>query len=870
MRPPKFAERLLAWSVPEDDRVFMLGDCAEEHAAIAAARGRPAADRWYRAQVLRSIVRNLRRRNQRAPSPPKDPFVTTLWLDIRYALRQLRRSPGFAAPAILTLALGIAAATAVFTVVNRVVLRPLPYPDPERLIRLWDRNEAAGLAYFSVSPANYFAWRQHSRTVQTIGAYREDGFTIATADGGERVDGARVTWSMFDVLHVLPAAGRPIHAADDQPGASNVVVLSEALAERLNQAPGRSITIDGRSHLVVGVLPRSFHYPQQPQVQLLVPYALDSAKPEAGAHFLRVLARLRPGATVEQARAEFATIAASLDSGAPQSNRGWTVAIQPLHTAVVGDVEQPLYLLLGAAILLLVITCANVAGLLLARGASRESELAVRAALGAGSHRLARQLVTESLVLSAIGGVAGLAMSRVGLDALLAIDPDVLPRASEIVVDMHVVGFVAIVCTVTGLAFGTVPSLVRTRASGLREGLAGSGRTPGARAPRLRRLLVASEIAVALALTTGAALLVTNLRGLQQVDPGFDIENVLTMELRTPAGTYGDPKSRVRLFQQIVDELERIPGVKAAGGAHRLPLDGNSAIPLVLAGQAPSSTTPPSVNYRAVAGNYFAALGMDIVKGRPFSNAEMWDGGSAAIVNQAAVERYFGALDPLTQRLLSPGKGELQVVGVVQDVREDALDEPAAPALYLPYATAPSPAMVLLVSTTTPPSGLARATRFAINQVDPSLALAKIRPLRQFMTGVVATPRFNATLLGTFACLALALAAVGIYGVTAYSVAQRAPEIGVRVALGARPADIFRAVVVPGLVLAAIGTAAGVFCALAIARLLGGAILGVNVNQPAILVMASAALFIIAALATLIPARRALQIDPIVALRTDR
>jgi putative ABC transport system permease protein len=870
MKPPKFAERLLAWSVPEDDRLFMLGDCAEEHAAIASARGPAAANRWYRTQVLRSVARNLMRRNRRAPSPRKDPIVTTLWQDIRYALRQLRRSPGFAVPAIITLALGIAAAAAVFTVVNRVVLRPLPYPEPERLIRLWDRNETAGLTYFSVSPANYFAWQQHSRTIQAMGAYREDGFTIATADGGERIDGARVTWSMFDVLRVPPASGRPIQAADDHPGAANVVVLSEALAERLNQAPGRSITIDGKSHLVVGVLPRSFHFPQQPQVQLLVPYALDSATPEATAHFLRVLARLRPDAAVDQARVEFATMAAALESAAPQYNRGWTVAVRPLHEAIVGDVQQPLYLLFGAALLLLVITCANVAGLLLARGASREGELAVRAALGAGSGRLARQLVTESLVLSAIGGVTGLALSRVGLDALLAINPDVLPRASEIGVDVRVVAFVAIVCALTGLFFGTVPSLLRTGAQGLRDGLAGSGRTPGARAPRLRRLLVASEIAVALALTTGAALLVANLRGLQQVDPGFDTENVLTMELRPPAGTYGDPKSRVRLIRQIVDALRQLPGVKAAGGAHRLPLDGNSAIPLVLAGQASRSTTPPSINYRAIAGDYFAALGMDIVKGRSFSDVEMWENGGAVIVNQAAVERYFGTLDPLTQRLMGPQNRELQVVGVVQNVREDALDQPAAPAMYLPYGGAPAPAMVLLVSSTTPPSGLARGAQYAVQQIDPSLAVAKIRPLRQFMGDVVAAPRFNATLLATFACLALALAAVGIYGVTAYSVAERAPEIGVRVALGARPADIFRAVVVPGLALAAIGTAAGVLGAIAIARLLGGAILGVNANQPAIFLTASVVLFTISALASVLPARRAMQIDPILALRVER
>lgn len=878
MKPPRFAERLLAWSVSDDDRVFMLGDCAEEHAAIASARGRAAADRWYRLQVVRSLSRNLMRRTRsRRPPVRKDLFVTTLWLDLKYALRQLQRVPGFALPAILTLALGIGAATAVFAVVDRVVLRPLPYPEPERLVRLWDRDEAAGLAYFSVAPAHYFDWQQRSRTVEAIGAYREDGFTLATAEGGDRIDGARVTWSLLDVLRIRPVAGRAILPADDQPGAAPVVLLSASLARRLDASAtgghalvGRSLPIDGRPHLVIGVLPADFHFPQQPQVQLLVPYTLNSATPEAGAHFLRVLARLAPGADLAQARAEFATLAAAQASQRPPADRSWTVVIDPLHETIVGSVHGPLMLLLGAAMLLLAITCANVAGLLLARGASREGELAVRAALGAGSARLTRQLITESVVLSVIGGVVGLALSRLGLDLLLAINPEVLPRSAEIAVDLRVVGFVAVVCAGAAVFFGTVPSLMRARSAPLREALTGSGRAPAMRGSRVRRLLVAGEIAVALALTTGAALLVGHLQSLQRVDPGFVTDKILTMELRPPAASYGEPAQRMRLYHQVIDELRRMPGVKAAGGAHRLPFSGNSAIPLVIVGQSIASPTPPSVNYRAVAGDYFAALGMAIVNGRGFTDAEMWETGGTVILNRAAVSRYFANLDPLTQRLRGPFDRELLIVGVVADAREDSLQEPAEPALYLPYAAAPVPAMTLVAATSNPPLSLAKTAQSAVRTVDPALALAKIRSFDQFLDDVVAAPRFNAMLLATFAGLALALAAVGIYGVTAYSVAQRAPEIGVRVALGARPVDIFRTVVVPGLVLAAAGTVAGILCAIVIAQLLGGAILGVNANQPAIFAAASIALFTVAALATLIPARRAMQIDPVIALRAER
>jgi predicted permease len=801
--------------------------------------------------------------------------MPTIWLDVRYGLRQLRRSPGFAVSAIVTLALGIGAAAAVFTVVHRVLLQPLPYPEPQRLVRLWDRNEAAGLPYFSVSPANYFAWREASRTLEALGAYREDGFTLRTAEGGERIEGARVTFTLLDVLGVRPAAGRGIAADDDRPGAPRVALVSAEFARRLagpatGSPLGRTVTLDGQPHAIVGVLPRDFHFPQQPQVELLVPYALNSAAPEAGGHFLRVLGRLSRTADLARARTEFAAMAASRETQTPQFNRGWTVAIESLHETIVGDVEQPLRLLLGAAGLLLLVTCANVAGLFLARSASRDAELAVRAAFGAGAGRIGRQLITESLVLSGIGGIAGLALGRWALDLLLAINPEALPRTAEIAVDARVLIFVGAICTVTGIVFGTLPSLLRARTFSIRDALAGSARIVGAQGAGLRRGLVAGEIALALAITITSVLLVKHLLMLQRIEPGFARSGVLTMALQPPAGTFSSPADRAGLYRRVVEALEALPGAGAVGAAHRLPMDGNSAWPFEIIGQGGREGPPPSINYRAIAGRYFDAMGMRVVAGRFFSDAEMWDSPGAAIVNRAAVEKYFGSLDPLAQQIWGPGKRTLRIVGVVEDVREDSLDEPAAPALYLPYTVAPVPGLTFVMASSTPPAGLARAAQQAVRQIDPSLALAKIRPMQQYLDETVAAPRFNATLLTVFAVIAMVLAAVGIYGLTAVSVAERRRELGVRLALGARPSQVMRGVALPGLALAAAGTVAGALGAYAAARLLGGFVLGVDAYQPSIYLGTSLALFAVAGLATLIPARRAMRVDPLVTLRAER
>ena len=872
--PPRFAAWLLALTARAPEREDLLGDLAEEHAQIAARLGRPRANAWYRNQVRRSLIPNLLRRVPAAgdtlPPSPRSSMMIDM-LDVRYAARVLWRSPAFTIPAVLTLALGIGAATSVFTVVQRVLLQPLPYAAPDQLVRLWDRNDEAGLSRFSVSPANYFAWRSRSSSLQNMGAYREDGLTVAIDGTSERVDAARVTASLLDVLRVTPAAGRNFSPADDRPGAAPVVILSHAMAARLGGAQaiaGRALSVDGRPHEVVGVLPRGFVFPQVDNVQLFVPYALNEAAPEGASHFLRVLGRLTDGGALEAARAEMTTIAANLATATPNLNDGWTVHIESLHEATVGDAGKALMLLFGAAGLLLLMTCANVAGLLLARGAAREQELALRSALGAGRARLARQLFTENLVLTAVGAALGLAAGQMTLDLLLAVNPDALPRSSEIAMDWRIVSFTAALSLVTSAFFGIAPWMSRSSRRSLSGSLVGSGRVIGAGTAG-RRFLVAGEIALAVTLVAAAAMLVQNLTRLGRVDPGFDVDRVLTMELRPPAGRYDAPPSRVRLFESIIEALEAVPGAAVAGGAHRLPLSGNSAFPLLIDGKPlAKGTTPPSLNFRAVAGRYFEALGAGFVRGRDFTSDEMWRTGGAVVINEAAAARYFEGVDPLTARLIDPRtRAAMPIIGIVENMRESDLDEPAEPALYFPYAVMPSPAMTLVLRGPGDPVVLALPARQVLQQIDATLAPSRVRSMDAYLSEVLAEPRFQTLLLTTFAVIALVLAAVGTYGVIAFGVAQRTSEIGVRMALGATPADVFRTIVMPGMALAAAGTLAGLAGATGLAWMFEGMLFGLDARQPLLLGGTALLLFAVAAVATSLPARRAMRIDPISALR---
>ncbi len=793
------------------------------------------------------------------------------FVDLRYALRSLRRSPGFTIPAIAILALGMGAATAVFTVVHRVVLQPLPYPDAARLVRLWDRNESAGLSQFSVSPANYFSWREQSRSLEAIAALREDGLGVTVGDAVERLGAARVTASIFDVLGVQPVFGRGFLPDEDRPGAPAVTILSHAFAARIGSPaglPGQSLIIDGRAHQVVGVLPEGFIFPIADDVLVLVPYALNGSAPEADAHYLRVVGRTTNATTVDSLRAEMATIAAGLEHSRPESNRGWAVRVDTLQDATVGgeDAERDLLLLFGAAGLLLVVTCFNVGGLWLARNASRQLEMTVRSALGAGRARLVRLLTAEALVIAGTGAILGLVVAWLFLDALLAVHPDALARREEIVIDGWVFAFACAISVVVALVPGVAPGTSRAGRLTLSAAFAGAGRVTGGN-HLARRLLVGLEIAVAVTLVACAALLARNLIGLAGTDPGFNTDHTLTMALRPPAARYAEPEQRAQVFNEVLQALDRLPGVHAAAAAHRLPMFGNSSFPLIIAGRDTAGVQPPSVNYRSVAGPYFEAMGAPLLSGRDFTPEEMWTRGGAVIVNRALVDAYLSGADPLTTRLRDPRGGEFRVVGIVENMRENDLDAPADPALYFPYRALPSPGMTLVVRTEGDPVSLARALRHAIQSVDPGLALAQMQTMEEYLGEVTAEPRFQTLSLTAFAVIALVLAAIGVFTVVASTVAHRTREIGLRVALGATSWDIFGAIVKPGLWLAGAGTGAGLIGAVLLAWWFGGALFGVDARQPWLLAGVAVVLFVVAALATTLPARRAMRIDPARALR---
>ena len=548
--------------------------------------------------------------------------------DARYGLRVLTKNPSFTAAAVLTLALGVGANVAIFSLFNGLLLRPPPYPESERLVLLWDRNESAGLSHFSVSIPNFFAWREQGRSFEALGAYREDGFNLLVNDEPVRVGGARATAGLFEVLAVRPLLGRTFSTDEDNPGGDKVVVLTHGLWQRLfggdPGALGSETMLDGALHTVIGIMPADFQFPQQQDVDLIVPYALYLDERARGAHFLRVLGRLESGVTPEQAQTEMVAIAGRLEQESPDTNKGWTVILLPLLEATVGSLEKAFLMLLGAVAVVLLIACANVANLLFARSMEREREMAVRAALGAGRAQIARQLLTESMLLALLGGGIGVLIAAWGLDALSALGLSTLPRPDAIRIDGRVLGFALLVSVSAGALFGLLPALHVSRGD-LQDSLRGRAETRGASRTRFRGLLVISEVGLSVALVICAGLLLRSFANVLQVEPGFDPTNVLAMEMTPLQSKYPEPQQRISLYQQTLERLATLPGVKAAGAVHRLPLTGNSAMPTFIEGRpVPPASEVPSINYRTVSPGYFDTLGIPLVRGRLFTGEEGW------------------------------------------------------------------------------------------------------------------------------------------------------------------------------------------------------------------------------------------------------
>ncbi|HEX2189801.1 MAG TPA: ABC transporter permease [Longimicrobiaceae bacterium] len=805
--------------------------------------------------------------------------METLLQDVRYALRRLRRSPGFTAVATLTLALGIGANSAIFSVVNGVLLRSLPYPDADRLVLVAHVTREGNRA--PMSPANFRDVRSESRSLEELSFWTYGGRTLTGTGDPARLQGADVGQHFFEVMRARPLLGRTFRPEENEPGRNRVAVLGHAFwRQRFGADPkvvGRTVTLDGEPYEVVGVMPEEFGFPNKRDVWTPLEYDADfMADASRGSWYISGIGRLKPGVTHQQAAREIEGLGARLQKQYPETNTDLGISPVSLYEQMVGDVRLSLLVLLGAVGLVLLIACANVANLLLARAAAREGELAVRAAMGAGRGRLVRQLLAESVILGLLGGAAGLVLAVWGTSALVAMEPQGIPRLAEVGVDATVVAFTLGVALLSGVLFGLLPAVQVTRsdlAGTLREG--GRGSLAGRGSARTRNALVVAEMALAVVLLAGAGLLIRSFAVLQGVDPGFRTESALSFNVSLPQAAY-DEGARGAFYDGLLERLEGLPGVRSAAAVSDLPM-GNSATFLTfeVEGREPPEPgrEPASQILRATAG-YFRTMEIPVVRGREFTADDRAGSPGVVVLNQAAAREFFPGEDPLGRRiLLSLGPDTTavpwEVVGVAGDVRQFGVDAEVQSAMYFPQAQAPVGGMGVVVRTTVPPASLAAAVRREVAAMDPNLPLNDLQPLERLAADSMSQPRFYMLLLSLFAGVALALAAIGIFGVISYGVAQRTREIGVRMALGAEPSSVLRIVVGGALGLAGIGVGVGVLGALAGTRLLSGLLFGVAATDPPTYVGVAVLLLAVAALASWLPARAAVRVDPMTALRAD-
>jgi putative ABC transport system permease protein len=809
----------------------------------------------------------------------------TFGQDVRYGWRTLRKSPGFTVIAVLTLALGIGANTAIFSVVNAVVLRPLPYAESERLIVPW--GEKQSMQHHSVvSYPDFEDWRAQTQTLEAVAAYNQGG-TLLWNEAGEQeaIRGASVSADLFPLLRVQPVVGRAFTRDEDRAGAAPVILLGyELWQRRFNADPnivGRQIRLGSASATVLGVLPQGFRFPVQAQkTEFLRPLAvaLGERTTRRSSYSLRVIARLKPGVETRQAESEMRAIGERLEQQYPDEGFRLGARLIPLYDEVVGGVRTSLLVLLGAVGFVLLIACANVANLLLARAAGRYKEIAVRTALGASRWRVVRQLLTESVLLSIVGGTLGLLLALWGVDLLVAASPLDIPRLKEVGLDTSVLLFTAGVCVLTGVLFGLAPALQATKVdvqSALKDGARGS---TGAGRSRTRGLLVIAEVALSLVLLVGAGLLGKSFMRLRAVNPGFEPQNVLTTGVSLARTKYPNADARRQTFEQIIQRVAAVPGVEAAALVEPLPLSGsNSANTFVIAGRpAPAPADKPTSNYRAISPDYFRAMSIPVLRGRAFTARDDAKAPPVIIVNEWFARRHFAGAEALGQRIMieaDPAEGPQplrEIVGIVGDVRHESLTVPGGSEYYVPYQQAPEAYMDLVVrAAAVNAPGLGAAVRDAIREVDREQYVPAVTPLTQLLAESVARRRFDMLLTGLFAAVALLLASVGIFGVTTYTVAQRTHEIGVRMALGAQAADVLRLILGQGLRLILLGVALGLAAAFALTRVLAGMLYGVTPTDPATFAGVALLLISVALVACLIPARRATKVDPIVAMRYE-
>lgn len=802
-------------------------------------------------------------------------MIAGLLSDLRHALRQLLKRPGFATVAIVTLALGIGANTAIFSVVNSVLLRPLPVHDPDRIVMVWESNLSRGWPRFSASPANYMDWVEQNDVFDHVGAYAGTSVTL-TGDGTPELLSGTYAWaSVFAAVDAKPLMGRTFMPEENQVGNDGVVVISHRLWQsRFGADPemlGRTITLGGNPIEVIGILPVDFGFRSQTDIWLPLVFNFDLSQAR-GVKYLSVVARLKEDVSFEVADARMKDLARAIEQQYPASNEGWSVQLVRLIDQTVGNVRRVLIVLLGAVGVVLLIACANVANLLLARASARQQEMAVRAALGAGRGRLMRQLLTESVVLAVLGGAAGVGLAVIGLKVILAVNPGTLPRAQGIGVDVTVLLFTVVVSLVTGGLFGLVPALQGSRAD-LHQGLAAGGARAGRSAgQRARSALLVSQIAMALVLVTASGLLMRSFRGLQHVDPGFISENVVTMRVNPPTARYPQTQHVASFFDRLLERLEAIPGVESAGVTTNLPLFGSINFTFTVDDRpTPQSTSDrPTGNMRIVSIDYLATMGIPILRGRGFTPTDHANTPSVVVVNESLVKQYFPDEDPIG-RSITVGSGNTncpcEIIGITRDVKQQGIADDLQPGYYLPSTQANWRSRVIVARASVDPAAAIAAMRQAVAEIDPDLAVYQVQTMTERLADAVAQPRFNTVMFGTFAVVALVLVMVGVYGVTSYGVSQRVHELGVRMALGAGGTTIMWLVVGRALALAGIGVGVGLAVAVGATRFIESMLFEVSPFDFVTFGAVAIGLAAVAVLAAYVPARRAARLDPMTALR---
>ncbi len=814
--------------------------------------------------------------------------------DLRYGVRVLKKKPGFTTIAILTLSLGIGVNTAIFSVINSILLRPLPYEDPEGLVQLWEVSpqQRGTNNTFSFSLPNFVDWREQNQSFEHIAAYMNRSLNYTGGEQPERLQGVLVSPSFFPLLKVQPFIGRAFSPDEEQPGKHTVAIISYGLwQQRFAADPNiseKKLLLNGVPFTIVGVLPERFQFPDTQgkrapaagvgqTVDLLLPLAFDPKDlGERGSHFLQVLARLKPGITTEQAQTEMSLIASSLEQQYPESSKDWTARVVPLHEQVVGEARPMLLLLLAAVGLVLLIACANIANLLLVRASTRHKEMAVRMALGASRNRLIRQLLIESLLLASLGGAAGLLLAFWGSDAIVAFSLSELPRAHEITIDNRTLLFAIGLTVFTGILFGLVPAFQASSVD-LNDSLKDNSKsaTAGFQRNRFRSLLVVSEIALSLVLLIGAGLLVKSFIRLARVNPGFNTDNLLTVNITLPFAKYPELEKRTAFFEQLTEKLQAIPGVQAVGATSNLPLSGgNNHLTFIIEGrQAALLSDEPAADWRAISPDYFNVMGIRLMNGRAFSASDRKGTSEVIIINEVMAKRYWPGESALGKRIMIYDSGEprpwREIVGIVSNIHHFNLKDEPNPEMYVPHLQRPQSSLTLVSHLTTNQQSVIPAIREAVLALDKDQPVYNIRMMNQLVSESLATSKATMLLVGIFAVIALLLAAIGIYGVMAYVVAQRTNEIGIRLALGARSGDVLKMVVKQGMTTALVGIGFGLAAAVAVTRLMEKLLYNVNGTDPLVFVAVSLILTGVALVACLVPARRASKVDPMVALRYE-